>query len=143
MIDTPRGIRNHNPGNIERGANWIGLAEDQSGDNRFAVFEAPQLGIRALCKVLLTYHLNRRAADGSAIDTVQEVIDRWAPPFENDSDAYAARVREALDVEKGEKIDISDPEILRELAEAIIHHENGEQPYSEATLRAGVDMALA
>jgi len=38
----PRGIRNHNPGNIEKGDPWQGLAADQSGDPRFAVFAAPE-----------------------------------------------------------------------------------------------------
>ena len=101
-MTTPRGIRNKNPGNIEKGPDWLGLAKDQRSDNRFAVFEAPQFGIRALCKVLLTYHRKRKAADGSAIDTVKEVIDRWAPPTENNSDAYASMVRQAVGVERGE-----------------------------------------
>lgn len=139
---TPRGIRNNNPGNIEKGAGWRGLAEDQSGDDRFAIFKSPVWGIRALCKVLLTYHRHRRAADGSVIDTVREYIFRWAPPSENDTDAYVMAVRMALDVEKGEIIDPENPLTLQMLAGAIIQHENGEQPYSQETLRAGVNMAL-
>ena len=142
MTKTPRGIRNHNPGNIEKGAGWRGLAEDQSGDDRFAVFETPEYGIRALCRVVLTYHRHRRAADGSKIDTVQEIVDRWAPPVENDTDAYANQVRLALDVDKGQIINPEDHDTLQALAAAIIRHENGQQPYSPATLRAGVDMAL-
>lgn len=139
---TPRGIRNKNPGNIRKGAGWQGLAEDQSSDNEFAIFIAPVWGIRALCRVVLTYHRHRRAADGSKIDTVQEIIDRWAPPIENDTNAYAARVRMALDVDKGEIINPEDPDTLLALAAAIIHHENGQQPYSQAELREGVDLAL-
>ncbi len=138
----PRGIRNNNPGNIEKGAGWRGLAEDQSSDDRFCVFTDAIYGIRALCKVLLTYHRHRKAADGSVIDTVREYIERWAPEGENDTDAYVRAIRAALGVERGETIDPENPLTLQMLATAIIKHENGEQPYNATTLRAGVNMAL-
>ncbi len=147
---TARGIRNNNPGNLDFNARafqrdkWKGeLGMEKHSSPRFTTFGTPQHGIRALCKVILTYHRHRKAADGSPIDTVQEIIDRWAPPVENNTDAYAARIRDALDVEKGEEIDPEDPGTLRTLAEAIIQHENGCQPYDEKVIRAGVDMALA
>lgn len=147
---TARGIRNNNPGNIDFNTNaflrdpWKGeLGLEKHRTPRFTTFGTPQHGIRALCKVLLTYHHHRKAADGSEIDTVQEIIDRWAPPVENKTDAYAARVRDALGVDKSEVIDVEDPATLKTLAEAIIMHENGEQPYSDLILCAGVDMALA
>ncbi len=146
---TPRGIRNNNPGNIDFNTSaflrdpWKGeLGLEKHRTPRFTTFGTPEHGIRALCKVLLTYHRHRKAADGSEIDTVKEIIDRWAPPVENNTDVYAARVRDALDVTTGEPIDPDDPVILKKLAAAIIRHENGEQPYSEATLLAGVNMAL-
>lgn len=146
---TARGIRNNNPGNIDFNTlaflrdPWKGeLGLEKHKTPRFTTFGTPQHGIRALCKVLLTYHRHRKAADGSEIDTVKEIIDRWAPPVENDTDAYVARVRDSLDVDKGEEIDVEDHETLQTLAEAIIKHENGVQPYSDSILRAGVDMAL-
>jgi len=139
---TPRGIRNNNPGNIEKGAGWQGLAEDQSGDARFAVFKSPIWGIRALARVLLTYYRLRRAADGSRIDTVLEHVVRWAPPGENDTGAYARQVRAALGVEEGEIINTEDPDTLVAFVTAIIRHENGQQPYTREELREGVDLAL-
>ena len=36
---TARGIRNKNPGNLEQGESWQGLAENQS-DSRFCVFKS-------------------------------------------------------------------------------------------------------
>lgn len=145
----PRGIRNRNPGCIDfnvrqfRRDPWVGeTGIERHRWPRFTTFENEVFGIRAIAKTLLTYHHKRHAVDGSAIDTVQEVIDRWAPPVENDTDAYAARVRHALDVERGEEIDIDDPAVLVTLCKAIIQHENGTQPYREATLRVGVDLAL-
>ena len=50
-----RGIRNNNPGNIDRNATkWQGMADKQD-DPRFIVFTSPQYGIRAMARVLLTY----------------------------------------------------------------------------------------
>lgn len=147
---TTRGIRNNNPGNIDFNQYWfnrdpwvgeLGI-EGRSTSPRFTTFDTPQHGIRALCKILLTYHHHRKASDGSAIDTVQEIIDRWAPPSENNTDAYVAHVRELLDVESGSPIDVDDPLTLVVLASSIIKHENGQQPYSIEQIVTGVRMAL-
>lgn len=142
MTTTARGIRNHNPGNIERvaGVVWEGEAEHQ-GDERFVCFSSPKWGIRAIARVLITYADARRARDGSRIDTVQEVIERWAPPVENDSGAYAAHVRARLGVEPGMILDIKRPDVMRGLIEAIIAHENGQQPYTDAQITAGMVLA--
>ena len=147
---TARGIRNNNPGNVDFNAAafaidpWVGeIGLEDHPSARFTTFDTPEHGIRALCKILLTYHHKRKAADGSAIDTVKEVIDRWAPPSENDTEAYAAHVRDLLDVDTGETIDIDDPAVLEVLAESIIQHENGTQPYSRVVIEDGVRMALA
>lgn len=149
-MPAPRGIRNNNPGNIDfNEANferdpWVGeIGKEDHPRARFTTFSTPEHGIRALCKILLTYHHKRKANDGSDIDTVQEIIDRWAPPSENDTTGYAKHVRELLHVETGEVIDPDDPETLCILATSIIKHENGQQPYSNETIKAGVEMALA
>ena len=146
---TPRGLRNCNPGNIEHTSryNWRGEIyppEERDGhvETRFCQFKDHVHGIRALAKVLLTYYRKRRAADGSAIDTVQEVVDRWAPPVENDTDAYAEHVRAVLQVNRGEIIDIEDPEVLAALVRAITRHENSTMPYCYVTIKKGVELAL-
>ncbi|MDR8284944.1 hypothetical protein FPK77_25135, partial [Acinetobacter baumannii] len=49
-----RGIRNNNPGNLEASSSnpWVG----QTGsDGRFAKFETPEHGIRALGRNLISY----------------------------------------------------------------------------------------
>lgn len=54
-----RGIRNNNPGNIDYNpANkWQGqLPMDKVIEPRFCRFESPEYGIRALMKLLSTYH---------------------------------------------------------------------------------------
>src|SRR3546814_17442973 len=84
----PRVIRLNNPGNIEHGAPWEGL-DPRNRDPRFCGFVSPEYGIRAIVRVLITYYDKRRARDGSRIDTVREIVERWAPAGENNTEAYA------------------------------------------------------
>lgn len=137
MTSVPRGIRNHNPGNIDRtGEKWQGMAADQSGDKRFVVFTAPEWGIRALAKVLRNYGKKYN------IRTVQGVISRWAPANENDTAAYVAQVARAIGVKPGDSINLEAPSVLLPLVTAIIRHENGQQPYAEAVIREGIRRAF-
>ena len=131
----PRGIRNHNPGNIERGAPWQGLAADQSSDPRFAVFSDHKWGIRAIARVLITYQ------DKHGIRTVRGILDRWAPSTENDTIAYIRHVAARLGVKPSTTIDVYDYATMRPLVEAIIKHENGMQPYSPAEIDEGLRLA--
>lgn len=130
----PRGIRNNNPGNIRRsGDPWQGLADNQT-DSEFFQFIAPVYGIRALARVLKTYR------DRYGLTTVQGIIDRWAPPVENNTGAYVQAVASAMGV--APNVPLSwDAGQLRALVAAIIHHENGQQPYSTALLDDGIRRA--
>lgn len=138
-----RGMRNHNPGNIDRqpGVRWQGMAEDQSGDKRFVVFQAPKWGIRAIARVLITYQDARQARDGSKIDTIKEIIERWAPPNENNTGGYAAHVAQMTGIGINDRLDVYDYATMKALVTAIITHENGQQPYDDATLDAGLKLA--
>lgn len=131
--ENPRGIRNFNPGNIRhaRGVRWQGQAEVQT-DTAFVQFNGPRWGIRALARVLITYQDKRRAGDGSQIDTVREIIERWAPPNENDTKAYVATVSRVLGVGPDDAVvDVYNFETMRDLVVAIIRHENGPGPLPE------------
>ncbi len=137
MIET-RGERNRNPGNIDRNATlWQGMAQDQSGDSRFVVFSDAHFGIRALAKVLLSYYRKH------GLKTVHAIIDRWAPPSENNTGAYVNHVANVLGVGIDASIDVADPATLEALTRAIIEHENGRCNYSDADLIKAVDSALA
>lgn len=133
-------ISTHNPGNIEAGAPWQGL-DDPPSDGRFARFKSPTWGIRAIARTLITYQDNRRSIDGSKIDTAREIIERWAPPSENDTSAYVQHVRGVLGLTPGQELDAHRYEIMRPLVETIILHENGVQPYSDAQIDKGLLMA--
>ncbi len=86
------------------------------------------MGIRALTVTLITYHDKRRAKDGSSIDTIREVIERWAPSHENNTAAYINEVSKAVGVAPDMIIDLHDYNTMRPLVEAIIRHENGRGP---------------
>lgn len=146
---SPRGIRNYNPGNIERnGTRWQGMALDQSGDVRFIVFSHPVWGIRAIARTLITYQDARRARDGSRIDSVREIIERWAPAHENDTAAYAKQVAKALGIDPDdETVDVYDYPTMRALVQAIVRHENGPGPlpgghwYGDKLIAEGLALA--
>ena len=129
----PRGIRNHNPGNLRHGPRWIGLAPVQ-GDPDFARFAKPEFGIRALAKLLLGYR--RRG-----IRTLGGLVARYAPASENDCRAYEDALCLALGVRRTAAVDWSDPLTMRTLVAAIIKHENGRQPYSNGMLNEGLRRA--
>lgn len=128
----PRGIRNHNPGNIRHGsAKWQGLAAVQS-DPEFCVFSAPHWGLRALARLLLTYRRRYH------LTTTRQLIGRWAPPSENDTGAYVAVVAKALGLKPDAEIPL---DFWPSLVAAIVRHENGQQPYSAGQIAAAVDAA--
>ena len=86
----PRGIRNNNPLNICRSTDrWEGAREEQK-DKSFVQFKTMAYGYRAAWKTLQSYY-NRFCAQSRAF-TVRNIIDRWAPPKENDTEAYVHSV---------------------------------------------------
>jgi hypothetical protein len=139
-IRPPRGIRNHNPGNIRRSADpWQGLADNQS-DIEFFTFQSAIYGIRALARTLITYQ------DRHGLNTIEGIIRRWAPAIENDTNAYIRAVAQRTGFEANRPLNMHRFDQLKPLVEAIIQHENGQQPYSDteitkALVLAGVEPA--
>ena len=142
----PRGIRNHNPGNIERGKDrWLGMSADQSGDPRFLVFDKPEAGLRAIMRLLINYQ------ERHDIKTVRDAINRWAPPGENNSSAYVQHVARLTGLDPDEPVDFLDEYICTAVTKAIVRHENGdprsfgredwypEDVYQRAAVMAGFD----
>lgn len=127
-----RGFRNNNPGNIvfRDDVEWLG----QTGrDGNFVVFDTPEHGIRALARILRTYR------EINYLWSVSGIITRWAPPSENDTNAYIKFVADYADVEPYEKLDRGQ---YVELIEAIIHFENGSQPYDNKVVNAGFNLGF-
>ena len=87
---TPRGMRNNNPLNIRHSASrWQGSRKEQT-DKAFVQFVSMAMGYRAAWRTLETYH-KRFEAKRMAF-TPRNIIYRWAPPEENDSEAYLRTV---------------------------------------------------
>ncbi|MCE0964519.1 structural protein P5 [Pseudomonas sp. NMI4491_12] len=148
-MSTPRGVRNRNPGNIDynpRNA-WQGQLglEEGVAKPRFARFDHPENGIRALGKLLINYRGKdgMPGVGGKGIDTVLETINRWAPSNENDTQAYAGSVAKRLGVRTTDPINIKDPATLRGMVVSIIIHENGGNPYKAEVIDEGIRRALA
>lgn len=130
----PRGIRNNNPGNIRKsGDAWQGLADIQP-DSAFFSFADPVYGIRALAKIIRNYR------DRYGLHTVEGIINRWAPPVENNTGAYVNAVAAAVGVGPNQPLAF-DAGQMRALVSSIIQHENGQQPYSSATIDDGIARA--
>ena len=137
MNQLPRGIRNNNPGNIRHGSNWQGLNPNSRNiDPAFCVFTSSVYGIRALAKVLINYKKIH------SLNTVRQIISRYAPPNENQTTAYIQSVAKQLEVAPDAVIDIEERGILTVFIKAIIRMENGIQPYSDPTIQQGIDLCL-
>ena len=145
MAPIPRGIRNNNPGNIRWSKDqWKGLIpKDQANDKSFCVFRTPEYGIRAMARILRKYtqYPGMPGVGKPKIDTVREIINRWAPPNENDTESYIQSVAAKLGTTANAPIDVYDSAIMLKLLKAIIAHENGQQPYSDAQITAGINLA--
>ncbi len=126
----PRGIRNNNPGNIERTkprTPWQGAVSidaAMSRDSRFEVFRDPIWGIRAIVRTLITYQ------DAHDCDTIAKIVARWAPAHENNVSAYAIQLARAVGIGTGDPIDVTNYRQCSALVRAIVRHENGDgRPY--------------
>ena len=130
MEKLPRGIRNKNPGNIKLGTDWDGLSAEQS-DPIFCTFDEAVMGIRALMRILLTYRFTHKKTN------VDSIISRWAPPSENDTDAYIDFVCKKMEVKPLDELDNSIEHYLP-LVKCIIQMENGMQPYDDELIVEGM-----
>lgn len=117
----PRGFRNNNPGNIEKGGDaWKGAI---GNDGRFLKFKDMTHGVRAMARILRTYQ------NKYDLSTVRGIISRWAPPKENPTEKYIAYVVNHMSGVSSdtEKLDLSENTTLFELIQAIIKFENGKE----------------
>lgn len=135
----PRGIKNNNPGNIKKSsARWKGLAsldemlDFQRSETVFCVFKAPQWGIRAMTKNLMSYQMR-------GLRTVAAMIGTWAPPSDdNPTTVYAQTVANRMGIAVDAEFDFSEYQRSRPMIEAIIRFENGKQPYVSGTIDLGM-----
>ncbi|UNA02556.1 internal virion protein D [Enterobacter phage EP1] len=128
-----RGIRNNNIGNIRVSKDqWEGATGD---DGSFVTFDTPDSGVRALAKNLMSY-------GRQGYDSIEKIINRWAPPSENDTQSYINSVVAATGIPATQSIDLTNPDVLASLSEAIGYHETGSR-YDPEVYKLGVSRALS
>jgi hypothetical protein len=131
---TARGLRNKNPGNIRHNATFHWQGEIGADDQNFIIFDTEVNGIRALAR-----DLQNKIRRG--LDTVEKILTVYAPPSENNTDAYIASVCKQTGFNPDEQINVTIGNLAK-LVKAIITHECGEQPFSEGLIDEGVKSAL-
>ncbi|MTI12090.1 structural protein [Sansalvadorimonas verongulae] len=136
MVSQIRGYRNHNPGNIRENQrvdyDWEGEARADT-DGEFEEFDSPEFGIRAMARILKTYYTKHK------LRTVRDIINRWAPPNENNTDSYVRAVCLRMGVVEQRHLKLDTNMVaLQSLIKSIIHHELGCQPYSDELIDTGI-----
>jgi hypothetical protein len=113
-----RGLRNNNPLNI-RHSEDVFQGEISGNDKSFKTFSSLPYGYRAAFVTLATY-LSR------GWNTIETIISIWAPPAENDTENYIAKVEKWSGVPRNKKLTAIDgPEYILIVA-AMSFVENGQ-----------------
>jgi len=114
MADAKKSKIYNNPGNIEIGQGYAGETGTYANDRErpFAIFDTPQMGVRALTRDLIT---KIKRFDGD----VDAIINQYAPNNENDTKAYQKFIKQQIGNKS--KVDESD---LPSLITGIIKKEN-------------------
>lgn len=136
-----RAVRNNNPGNIRIGQPWQGLmpraqmTPEQAAETAFCVFVSPAMGFRAMAEIFHTYH------NIHGFNSLREVISHWAPPNENDTEAYVQAVCQATHYGPDAPFPFGAPAAMQELCHAVSVHECGGWLFTSADLVAGCNAA--
>jgi hypothetical protein len=135
-----RSIRNNNPGNIKKtNTQWEGMTQEQA-DSTFVSFESPEMGVRALARVLNTYNTQYN------LDDISGMVSRFAPPTENDTQNYIKFVSEKSGIPRNRKITLQDnPEDMKKVIAAMIEMEGGSDSvkyFTPSIINEGVRLAL-
>ena len=128
-----RGFRNNNWLNIRiSDNNWQGKRADNT-DGEFEQFETPELGIRAATRNIRTYGQR-------GLQTVKDIISKWAPASENNTASYIQNVASRMGVDPNQTLDLNDTDTMVKLISAMTISENG-RAGDESIIRRGVEMA--
>lgn len=129
-----RGIRNNNPGNIRHDSSkWRG--EIQGTDKAFKTFSLMEWGVRAMFHLLNNYKKLHQC------DTLRKLINRWAPPTENQTDRYVAFVAHDAKISPDQMIDTTNPDVMIAVVRSMIKMENGVY-IDEQDLKKGWELFL-
>lgn len=129
-----RGVRNNNPGNLKGDDDWQGKAgADKDG---YLKFDSASDGLRAMAINLKNQQSKHDLA------TLDQIIEKYAPPDENDTEAYKKQAAEALGLKGDGPINLQDPRMLSALMTFMVKKENGTQPYPQGAIDRAAESAL-
>ena len=114
-----RGLRNLNPGNIRHSKTRYKGEKLSSTDSSFKQFESIEAGYRAMFVLLHTYRVRGYG------NTIAQFIARYAPPSENNTDAYVARVSKSAKIDHNDAIDTLSAAQMIPIVAAMSAVENG------------------
>ena len=112
-----RGLRNNNPLNI-RHSKDVFRREIKGKDKSFKTFKSLPYGYRAAFITLATY-LSR------GWDTIEKIIAKWAPPTENNTESYIAKVEKWSGIPRNKELTVADGADYILIVAAMSFVENG------------------
>lgn len=117
----PAGIRNNNPGNIRHTEiKWVGeTSPDAQG---FCTFQTPAYGIRALAIDLYNSNVLFRRF------SVREITKKYAPPSENNTEAYIASLAKFIGKGPDDRLDLRFHDLAQLYIRGVIIQECGKDP---------------
>jgi hypothetical protein len=129
-LSDPPGVRNNNPLNLS----YRGQEGTIASDGRFGIYGTPEAGVAAAERQLLKYQ-----AGGT--DTLTKVIDKWAPPGDNDTAGYIAEVSKRTGIDPNQRLDFHDEKTASAIIAAMARRETG-RDYDREVIQRGVDQGL-
>lgn len=136
-----RSFRNNNFGNL----NFVGQEgarlEDPNGNGeaRFAKFNTPEEGFRGLANQLTLYANGKsKATGGRKLETVEDIINVYAPSNENNTQQYVSSLSTKLGVKSNEKLDMTNPEVMTQLMRGIATIEGGNPQVTDQFIRDAI-----
>lgn len=116
--EKPRGIRNNNPLNIRIGNVWLGEVKENT-DGEFEQFISLKYGLRAAFVLLRRYICHYR------LNSIAQIVSRWAPSSENNTRKYIKFVSERVGIADYSVVDYYDKVTICKLVEAMAYYECG------------------
>lgn len=119
-LNNTRGMRNNNPGNLRISANkWINkVPKDKNTDGAFEQFTSMEYGIRAMM-------MDIRSDIKKGSNTIEKLINQYAPPHENNTGKYIATIADTLATTSTIPLDITNRKTIPAIAQGIIKVECG------------------
>ena len=120
--NVPAPIRNNNPGALMPGG-------------KLAQYKTPEEGLAAIDKNLASY-------GKKGVSTLADVISKWAPPSENDTNSYISHVAKVTGLDPNQKIDLSNPLIRHQISAGIVQQENGTKAIYQSSGKTQIAPAM-